>query len=104
MLMMHSVAISASRAAQTATLERIIPEASLEPLLANLVHGVECMHAQGRLGSASRGSLLSFMALVDLVLAGQTQAKLSRGPGSGMARAIDIVGPVVCPPRSPRRM
>ena len=69
-----SVAISASRAAQTATLERIIPEASLEPLLANLVHGVECMHAQGRLGSASRGSLLSFMALVDLVLAGQTQA------------------------------
>ena len=73
-----SVRLMASRAAQTAILEQVIPRASLEPLLANLVHGVECMHAQGRLGGASRGSLLSFMALVDLVLGWETQSNSSR--------------------------
>lgn len=73
-----SAAWRASRALEAATLEQIIPQASLGPLLANLVHGVECMHAQGRLGSASRGSLLCFMALVDLVLGGETQSNLSR--------------------------
>ena len=90
-----SGSLEATYSAQKTALERFIPEHSIEQLLVNLVHCLDCMHAQGRLGNASRRSLLVFIALVDLVLGEVAHSRSLRGRESTWhVSAEAFVGPL----------